>query len=179
MGTRRALIDRSFRTAARAAVAGLFVGGLALLPALVAAQETARKPADEGFFGGIARWFERQGDGIKSTFKDAGRNVENFGREAGVAAKSTAEGARDAAGAVARIPNARVVTGHEKCPNAPNGAPDCTAAAVAMCQAKGFQSGKSMDMTTAQVCPPKVLLSGRNTGTECHDETFISRAFCQ
>ena len=47
------------------------------------------------------------------------------------------------------------------------------------CKAKGFQAGKSADMTTAEVCPPKVLLSGRNSGPECHDETFVSRIICQ
>ena len=116
---------------------------------------------------------------MNSTFGDARKKIENLGHEAGLAAKSTAAGAKDAADAVARIPSARVVTGHEKCVNAPNGAPDCVAAAAAMCKTKGFESGKSMDMTTALVCPPKVLLSGRNSGPECHDETFVSRALCQ
>jgi len=34
-------------------------------------------------------------------------------------------------------------------------------------------------MTTAEVCPPKVYMSGRSTGPECSMETFVSRAFCQ
>jgi hypothetical protein len=35
-------------------------------------------------------------------------------------------------------------------------------------------------MTTAEVCPPKVLLSGRTGAVgECRDETFVSRALCQ
>jgi hypothetical protein len=181
MGTRRALTCHSKQTAARAAVAALCAGGIVLLSALAAAQEAAPapKPPDEGFLGSIGRWFEQQGENISSTFKDAGKKFENFGHEAGVAAKTTAEGAKDAAGAVVRIPNARVVTGHETCRNAPNGAPDCVAAAMTMCKAKGFESGKSMDMTTSLVCPPKVLLQGRSSGPECHDVTFVSRAFCQ
>ena len=68
---------------------------------------------------------------------------------------------------------------HEKCPIAPNGAPDCIPVATNLCKAKGFESGKSADMTTAEVCPPQVLLSGRNTGPGCHDETFVSRVLCQ
>ena len=110
---------------------------------------------------------------------DAGKGVENFGREAGVAAQTTVEGAKDAAGSVVRIPAARVVTGHEVCKVAPNGAPDCVAAATAMCKARGFEGGKSADMTTADVCPAKVYLSGRNSGPECRTETFVSRALCQ
>jgi hypothetical protein len=71
------------------------------------------------------------------------------------------------------------VSGHEKCPLAANGAPDCVSAANIMCKAKGFESGKSVDMTTADVCPAKVYMSGRSTGPECTTETFVSRAFCQ
>lgn len=179
MGTKRALNAHSLQAAMRNVAAGLLTGGIVMLGALAAAQEAAPKPENEGFLSSVGRWFEQQGQNIGSTFKDAGQKFENFGQEAGVAAKTTAEGAKDAAGAVARIPNARVVTGHEKCRNAPNGAPDCVAAAVAICKAKGFDTGKSMDMTTSLVCPPKVLMSGRAGGSECHDETFVSRAFCQ
>jgi hypothetical protein len=156
-----------------ASTAATCLGAIMFMSALALAQDSAPKPAESpGFFGSIANWFG-------STFKDAGKGVANFGREAGVAAKSTVDTAKDAAGAVARIPGVRVVTGHEKCQNAPNGAPDCQAAAVSMCKAKGFEGGKSVDMTTAEVCPPKVLLSGRTTGAECKDETFVSRALCQ
>ena len=181
MGTKRTLIRHRKQAVAQPAVAWLFAGSMVLMSALAAAQEGApasRSNEDVGFFGAIGRWFERQGDNISSTFKDAGKKVENFGREAGVAAKSTAAGAKDAADAVARIPSIRVVSGHEKCRNAPNGAPDCVSAANALCKTKGFDSGRSLDMTTAEVCPPRVLLSGRSSG-ECRDETFVSRAFCQ
>jgi hypothetical protein len=78
-----------------------------------------------------------------------------------------------------KIPAARVVAGHERCALAPNGAPDCVAAANAMCKTKGFDAGKSVDMTTAEICPAQVYLSGRNSGEGCHTETFVSRAFCQ
>jgi hypothetical protein len=154
-----------------ARVVGACFFALAFTMAIAVAQE-ARPQEEPGFFEGIARFFER-------TFSGAGREVEKFGNEAGVAAKTTVSTARDAAGAVARIPAARVMSGHAKCQNAPNGAPDCVAAANTLCKAKGFESGKSLDMTTAEVCPPKVLLSGRNTAGECRDETFVSRALCQ
>jgi hypothetical protein len=127
----------------------------------------------------LSRWLDRQTDNLSSSFKGAGKGVQNFGREAGVAAQTTVEGAKDAAGAVVRIPAARVVSGHEVCKIAPNGAPDCVAAATALCKARGFEGGTSADMTTAEVCPAKVYLSGRNSGPECRTETFVSRAFCQ
>ncbi len=182
MGSKRALISHPKHAAAQSAVTCLFAAALVLISALAAAQDGASAPKareDRGFFGNIARWFDEQAEGINSTFKDAGNKIVNFGHEAGVVAKTTVEGAKDAAGAVARIPNARVVVGHEKCKNAPNGAPDCVAAANAVCKAKGFEFGRSVDMTTAEVCPPRVWMSGRTTGDECRTETFVSRALCQ
>jgi hypothetical protein len=163
----------------RSAAIGLVVAGLGIVSTWAGAQERQPPQDEPGFFESIGRWFEEQGKKVGSTFKDAGKKVENFGHEAGVAAKTTVEGAKDAAGAVARIPVARVVTGHEKCQNAPNGAPDCVAAATAICKAKGFESGKSADMTTAEVCPAQVYRSGRNSGPGCRTETFVSRALCQ
>lgn len=143
------------------------------------AQPPQRQQDEPGVLESLGRWLDRQSDNIRSSFKDAGKGVVNFGREAGVAAQSTVEGAKDAADSVVRIPAARVVTGHEVCKPAPNGAPDCVAAANAMCKARGFEGGTSADMTTADVCPAKVYLSGRNSGPECRTETFVSRAFCQ
>lgn len=134
---------------------------------------------EPGVLESLGRWLDRQSDNFSSSFRNAGKGVANFGREAGVAAQSTVEGAKDAAGSVVRIPAARVITGHEVCKLAANGAPDCVAAANAMCKARGFDGGSSADMTTADVCPAKVYLSGRNSGPECRTETFVSRAFCQ
>ena len=184
MGTNRISHPRTARTAVWSLLACVCAGAILLTAALALAQErsasNARASAEEpGFFGGVARWFDRQASKIGSGFKDAGSQVENFGHEAGVAAKTTVEGAKDAAGAVVRLPSARVISGHEKCKVAPNGAPDCVAAANAMCKTKGFESGKSVDMTTAEVCPAQVYLSGRNSGAGCHTETFVSRVLCQ
>ncbi len=160
----------------------LCASAFVLVSALAAAQEQTpapQRPQGGGFFGSVSRWFDQQATQLHSTFKDAGRRVENFGRDAGLAARDTAQGARDAADVVARIPNTRVVAGHAKCLIAPNGAPDCVAAANAVCKSKGFQSGKSVDMTTAEICPPKVYMAGRSSGRECTAETFVSRALCQ
>ena len=55
-------------------------------------------------FGNITRWVDEQASKLGSHFRGARSGVENFGHEAGIAAKSTVEGAKDAAGAVTRIP---------------------------------------------------------------------------
>lgn len=180
MGMKRHLIFHSRCAAAPVALTGLFALMLALMASLAAAQEPpAAPPENRGFFSAIGRWFEDQVLYIGSGFKDARQRVEGFGQEAGVAARSTADGAKQAADVVARLPNTRAVSGHEKCRVAPNGAPDCIAAANALCKSKGFASGKSVDMTAAETCPPKVYLSGRSSGADCATETFVSRAICQ
>jgi hypothetical protein len=177
--TGNALTARRRSGAAARIVTGLLVAALGLTSALAVAQEAQPQKEDPGLLESVGKWFDEQGQKIGSTFKGAGKTVESFGHEAGIAAKTTVEGAKDAAGAVARIPVARVVTGHEKCLIAPNGAPDCVAAATTMCKAKGFDSGKSADMTTADVCPAHVYLAGRSSGPGCRTETFVSRALCQ
>jgi hypothetical protein len=184
MGTIRLSTGHTGQTAAQSALACLFAGGFVLISGLAVAQEAAQAPGAkveerEGFLDAATRWFGEQVSTINSGFKDARKGVENFGREAGIAAKSTADGAKDAADAVVRIPNARVVTGHEKCRLAANGAPDCVAAANDVCKGRGFSSGKSVDMTTAEICPPKGWVQNRSGGNGCVTETFVSRALCQ
>jgi hypothetical protein len=184
MGSKRIRNFHAGRAAAASFVVCLCAGAILFGAAMAAAQEQANtKPPDppktaesQGFFAAVGRWFEEQSANFKSGLKDAGTKVETFSQEA---AKTTVEGAKEAAGAVARIPGTRVIAGHEKCALAPNGAPDCIAAATTMCKAKGFASGKSADMTTAEVCSPQVYLSGRNSGPGCKTETFVTRALCQ
>jgi hypothetical protein len=184
MGTIRLSTGYAKQPAVHAARACLLAAAFGMISAVSLAQEAAQpaeaKPQDgRGFLAAATRWVGEQVETINSSFKDARSKVENFGREAGLAAKTTADGAKDAADAVARIPNARVVTGHEKCRLASNGAPDCVAAANEVCKGRGFSSGKSVDMTTAEICPPKAYMQGRSNGERCVTETFVSSALCQ
>jgi hypothetical protein len=184
MGNKQILKTFTGRTRARSLLACVGAGAILLTATLALAQEGAQKTTptateEPGFFGSIIQWFGRQTSNVGSTLKGAGSQVENFGHEAGIAAKTTVEGARDMGDAVAKIPSARVMRGHERCETAPNGAPDCVVAANAICKSKGFQSGKSVDMTSAEVCPAQVYLSGRSSGPGCHSETFVSSALCQ
>ena len=77
---------------------------------------------------------------------------------------------------MAKLGRTRMVQGRERCVTAPNGAPDCAAAADAMCRKNGYASGKSMDFTSADECPAKTLLGQSG---ECGTVTFINRAMCQ
>jgi outer membrane murein-binding lipoprotein Lpp len=141
------------------------------------------QPANESSpdpFGAIRRWFNNSVSKFNSDVGDAQSRVDQFNHDAGTAARSTADAAKDAADAVARLPNARVMSGHETCTVSANGAPNCLAAATALCKGKGFGSGKSVDMTTAEECPAQVLLRQRTASPgECKTVTFVSRALCQ
>jgi hypothetical protein len=96
------------------------------------------------------------------------------------AAGDVAKGVGDAAGAVARLPLSNVVSGREMCINAPNGAPDCATASEAMCKAKGFSRGASLDITSAYRCPAIVWSERREPNDkECVNESFVSKAVCQ
>ena len=96
------------------------------------------------------------------------------------AAGDVAKGVGDAAGTVARLPLTNVVSGKEMCVNAPNGAPDCAAASEAMCRAKGFQRGASLDITSAYRCPAAFWAERREPNDrECVNEAFVSKAACQ
>lgn len=171
---------RGSRRALGALLAGAVVLGAGLAAAQPAPPQASPAPQQPGFFGTLSRWWDQATDNFNAGVSGARDKFKNLGQEAGVAARATVDNAKSAADAVARLPSARVVRGHEKCKNAPNGAPDCVAATIALCKSKGFDNGgSSLDMTTADVCPAQVYLSGRSTGEGCHTETFVSRALCQ
>ncbi len=182
----RAITCRRGEIPARA-LACLAAGALLLLANAAVAQDRGAAKSDPAaaqqetdILQSIGRWFERSWAKLNSGYSDVKANVENLGREAGVAVKSTANVAKDAAGAVVRIPGTRVVSARELCVRAANGAPDCVAAANAVCRGKGFGSGTSLATESAQKCPARVWLSGRLPAEgECATETFITRALCQ
>ena len=94
--------------------------------------------------------------------------------------KSGVQRAQDKVDSVVGLPSTRATSGRERCARAQNGAPDCQAAAVALCRGKGLQTGKSLDTQSEQKCPAKVLLEGRApNNTECPTELFVTRAMCQ
>ncbi|MEJ2375598.1 MAG: hypothetical protein P8Y53_15905 [Pseudolabrys sp.] len=164
-----------------AARAGLVTCVLVLSAGMAAAQGAGGAASHDkgGFLSWMGHWFEQSADNFSAGVDSVRKRFRNWGHEANVAAQKTVDNTKAAADAMARLPNTRVVHGHEQCKTAPNGAPDCVAAAEAVCKKKGFKGGSSVDMTTAEVCPAEIFLAGRNTGPGCHTETFVSRALCQ
>jgi hypothetical protein len=145
-------------------------------PADDPASQAAPRAFEPGFLHALGRWFEDSVAGMKN----ATPVLPDLGDRAGEATRGAAVAARDAADAVARLPATRIVTSRQRCEPAGNGAPDCQAAANAACRSKGFGSGRSVDIESAQKCPARVWLSGRPPAEgECVLETFVTRAICQ
>lgn len=167
--------------------------GIVLFASAVAAQDAPQPPAQQekpGIFESIGRWFDQGASNFRDHLQgakrkmdevgdDAASNSRGFNEKATEAGKNAADATKGAVDAMTKLPTARVMNGRERCTVAPNGAPDCLAAAEQLCKKHGFASGKSMDFTSAEECPAKVYLGGATTGSECQTVTFISRAMCQ
>jgi hypothetical protein len=149
--------------------------GGGILPAVTAIAQDRKNGPPTGILSDIGRWFEQSLNSIGAQFKANDAQVNND--EAGIAAKSAADGAIDASD-IARIPITRIVNGHQTCPISENGAPDCNTAAEKLCNAKGLKSGASLEITVARDCPTRALLQ-KDARSECKDVTFITRALCQ
>jgi hypothetical protein len=165
-----------------------------LLPAAAMAQGVSPQPAPApepkpGMFESIGRWFDQSATNFREHWEGAKRRMDDLQDEAATNSRNLTKGAADAGknaadatkgavDAMTKLPTARVMSGREKCAVAPNGAPDCLAAAEQLCKKHGYVSGKSMDFTSAEECPAKVFLGGESR-SQCQTVTFISRAMCQ
>jgi hypothetical protein len=151
-------------------------------PAIIAAppdppQSGARLlPTPQETFGAIGKFIDQSISNVGAGVKGAGETIGATTSAAGDLAK----GVTDAAGTVARLPGTNVVTGYQVCAIAPNGAPDCGDASLALCKSKGFARGQSVDITSSYKCPAQLWREGRAPNPqECRDESFVSRAICQ
>jgi hypothetical protein len=118
--------------------------------------------------------------GVANVGAGFGAMVGVVGGQAGQAAKGAADVARDAATSVAKLPVSSVINGRERCSLAPNGAPDCAVAAGALCRAKGYGGGTSVDFETVEKCPPSYRTSSRDAPEGiCTMEHFVTRALCR
>lgn len=134
-------------------------------------------PEPQGFFDAFGNWVQQ---GVANVGAGFGAMVGAVGGQAGQAAKGAADVARDAATSVSKLPVSGVISGRERCILAPNGAPDCRVAAEALCRAKGYAGGTSVDSETVEKCPPPHRVSSRNTPEGiCTSEHFVTRALCQ
>jgi hypothetical protein len=155
-----------------------------------------------GFFDAVGRWMQQSTAGFNSNVSSAwnsGKGVTDAASDAASsAARSTADAAkgaaeagqgvanamgsvaRDTAGALTRLPGARIVVGRERCGVAPNGAPDCGLAALALCRSQGLAGGNSVDIETTEKCPPDASVRRwRGETVACTTDNFVTRSLCQ
>ncbi len=146
-----------------------FQGPAATPPPAPPAAEEPPPSTRPGFFDAVGRWFGNSKAAVDSQLKSTQETIGTFGNRA-----------KDAAGGVAAIPGTRVITGRERCPPASNGAPDCDRGVEALCRTKGFQSGRTLEVTSAHRCSVRGLISGRaQKEGPCPVETYVIRAVCQ
>jgi hypothetical protein len=148
-----------------------------------------------GFIDAFTRWMQESTagfnagtwgntKGMSDAASSAARTTTDVAKGAAEATRGAADVvtgvARDTAGALSRLPAARVAAGRERCTVAPNGAPDCRVAAETLCRQKGFSSGSSIDFETAEVCPSSAALARwRGEPATCGTENYVTRALCQ
>ena len=200
----RALMVSAIGAAAILLLAGIPVAGVATAqtraePPKPASDPPAATPAppappgptppaeNPGFVGVLGNWMQQgmtsMSTGIDAMFgaaKGAADAASTMAKGAAGVAKGAADAAVDTAAGVTMLPVPGVASGHEQCLLAANGAPDCRVAAEALCRARGFATGTSVDYVTSEKCPPAYRLSSRERPEGiCPMEHFVTRAMCQ
>jgi len=159
-----------------------------LTPPAPAPTPPAPPPAENpGFVGVLGNWMQQgmtsMSTGIDAMFgaaKGAADAASTMAKGAAGVAKGAADAAVDTAAGVTMLPVPGVASGHEQCLLAANGAPDCRVAAEALCRARGFATGTSVDFVTSEKCQPPYRSSSRNTPEGvCTLEHFVTRALCK
>ena len=136
-------------------------------PAPAVTPAPVKPTRNPGFVEELGKLWKDSASRLSSGWKGSQKTLEDFNAKT-----------KDATESLTRVQS--VTTGRAACPMTANGAPDCNVAAEKLCKGKGFKSGKSLDIETAEKCSAKVYLSGR-TGApgECRTENFVTRAICQ
>jgi hypothetical protein len=113
---------------------------------------------------------------LKASVDESNAKWRELSEKSEKAAKEAAAAQKEAADAFKNLANTRVIEGRKVCEVAPNGSPDCQAAAEAICKGKGFAIGKSADITTTRKCSARALL--QRDESQCRTETMVIKAAC-
>jgi len=128
-----------------------------------------RRDGNPGLINEIGKLFEKT-KSLLPPLKSPGEAIDDL--------NAGAKGAGDSLSNLAKP--STMVSGRAACTVAANGASDCKAGADKLCQSKGYKEGKSLDISAAEKCSPKVYMPGykRQPG-DCKNENFVTRAVCQ
>jgi hypothetical protein len=149
-------------------------------PAAPVAPASEHKPGAAEAFG---RWFDESAAGMRKGFdqmwKGMGTASKDTADVAGAMTKGTVDAAKGTVDALGKLGGSRVISGRERCLLAPNGAPDCQAAATKICKAAGYSTGASADFVTSEECPATAYANGRKPAPgECPIEHVVIKAVC-
>lgn len=136
------------------------------------APQSQAAPRKDGFFDALGRWLDKSSADFKASVDKSNENWRKLH-------ELNEKAAKDAADAFSKLSGARIVDGRELCEVAPNGSPDCQAAAEKICKTKGFALGKSADIQTSRKCSARAWLSGNPSDSACTMETVVTKAACQ
>jgi hypothetical protein len=139
----------------------------------------ATPPKKEGFFDTLEKWWDKSAADFKASVDKSQEDWRKLNERNEKAARDAAAAAREAADAFSKLSSTRIVEGREVCAVAPNGSPDCNAAAEKICKAKGFSIGKSADIQSNRKCSARAWLSGNPSESACTTETIVTKAACQ
>jgi hypothetical protein len=128
--------------------------------------EAPQSSGRPGLLDKLGDWLRDSTDGVSTGLKDTQQRIQDLNK-----------GTLDT---LTNIPVAGFTTGRALCPRSANGAPDCYAATDKLCKDKGYNTGRSLDIESAETCNPRIYLPGyqRKAG-DCRLETFVTRAACQ
>jgi hypothetical protein len=128
-----------------------------------------RRDENPGLINEIGKLFEKT-KSLLPPLKSPGEAIDDL--------NAGARGAGDSLSNLARP--STMVSGRAACTVSANGASDCKAGADKLCQGKGYKEGKSLDISAAEKCSPKVYMPGykRQPG-DCKTENYVTRALCQ
>lgn len=138
-------------------------------PAPQQIEPSAPRDENPGLINEIGKLFEKT-KSLLPPLKSPSEAIDDLG--------AGAKGAGDSLSNLAKP--STMVSGRAACTMAANGASDCKAGADKLCQSKGYKEGKSLDISAAEKCSPKVYMPGykRQPG-DCRNENFVTRAVCQ
>ena len=128
--------------------------------------EAPQSSSHPGLLDKLGDWLRDSTDGVSTGLKDTQQRIQDLNK-----------GTLDT---LTNIPVAGFTTGRALCPRSANGAPDCYAATEKLCKDKGYNTGRSLDIESAETCNPRIYLPGhqRKAG-DCRLDTFVTRAACQ
>jgi hypothetical protein len=139
----------------------------------------AAPPKKDGFFDALEKWWDKSAADFKAGVDKSQDDWRKLNERNEKAAKDAAAAAKEAAEALSKLSSTRIVEGRETCTVAPNGSPDCNAAAEKICKAKGFAIGTSADIQTNKKCSVRAWLSRDSSESACTMETIVTKAACQ